>query len=782
MKRFITSFVTMALLLSLMLCALPLTASADLTQEAIEGVVADHLLEPVNPNASQEAKNLLAYLSSLTDSDQFIVGQFDISTSDLTWDNITQQFGVSPGLYSNRYVLKADVNTGVSFSNVDEANSLLEEHYNQGAVLLVHADGFEMEDYLLAVATDSSKYLNENWNMVVELDETNPDRDMGIYNGWVDYCEVYIEALRDLESRGVNAYMMRPFVEFNYRTFYGNNDEVYPSFVRVFQQFVDRWKNSGLQGWLMTYSPGGQNNTYSRYPGNDYLDVLGVTCYCEDYMVGSPPLDFYIDYDWFRLTGKPMGFTELSCRSGGGLAPRSSWFNTLQSVINQWPRISWVNCWGDSSFSLQDYGEDGLLTKGQDDGKAFMCSPFAITLDQVQNYQEGESVIPGIVQLFESKDLTGKYIGLEEKLYTEAELKALGFSVDKLGSIHVNRGFGVQFYTGDNGDGDYWGYANSIKNASGIGGGQPIRSIRVIRQRNVSLSEDAMAYASVNDDTAEKAIDGAGSRWTGDGTPAWLMIDLGKAYTINRYTVRHAGASGETANYNTRDFQFQYSMDEENWITLDTVTGNTANITDRSVTPFTAQYVRLYITAANSVSGQESTVNTIAEFELYGVDAGKAYVATESDSTPDSDKETDADTETDTDTETDADTETEVDTDTDTDTETTETEVDAETGVDTETVSDVDVDYTDDQGDDYFDDDSQPADEDDSDEPLPEDEDESDEKEEGGRRKVVRVIRSVGLPTWAIVLIVVGGVLVIGGGITAVILVRRKKKTVPPQE
>ena len=685
--------IAVLLALCLLLGALPLTVSATLTEEQSDGCVADHLLQTVNPNASRESKNLLAYLSSLTDTDRFIVGQFDISTSDGTWNNITNQFGVSPGLYSNRYVFNhkygetAESGLQIGFSNVEQANSLLEKHYKQGAVLLVHADQFEVQDYISQIGIASGRYTND-WNMIEQLDETNPDRDMELYNIWVQYCEAYIECLRDLENRGVNAYLMRPFVESNYKDFCGKTPDAYPAFVRVYQQFVERWKNSGLKGWLMTYSPGGMNDTFTRYPGNDYVDVVGVTCYCTDEIDGRRGLDGFIDYDWFRLTGKPIGFTELSCRSGGGQAPRSSWFNLLQNVINQWPRISWVNCWGDSSFSLQDYDTNGLRNAGQDDGKAFMRSPFTITLDGVQNYQEG-------------------------------------FSIDTLGSFHVNRGFGILFYTGDNGEGDYWGYANSLKNVSGIGGGKPIRSIRIVRQRNAALEPDAMAYASDNDEEAVKAIDGVGSRWTGTGVPAWLMIDLGRSYTVNRYAVRHAGSSGEPMGYNTRDFQFQYSVDGVNWITVDTVTGNTGNITDRYVAPFTAQYVRLYITTPNSMSGKDAAVSSVAEFEVYGIDSGKAYAA--------------------------------------------------------EVKPAPVIDNTGDEKPDETADDPTSVDPDDS--PTPEGPGADDDTPQPGkRRRVTRVVTVDGFPVWAIVLIAVGSVVLVGGGLTLFLLLRKRKKhTAPPQ-
>lgn len=160
---------------------------------------AAHLTQLVNPNASQESINLLAYLYSLSDSRQMVIGQFDISTCDLEWNNIREQFGQEPGLYSNRYVLQND--DSMQFTNVDAANELLTAHYQDGALLLVHADGFEALDYLVKLGLASGRYEDEA-RMVAELDAANPERNMEMYHAWMTYLAHYLEALRDLESRG----------------------------------------------------------------------------------------------------------------------------------------------------------------------------------------------------------------------------------------------------------------------------------------------------------------------------------------------------------------------------------------------------------------------------------------------------------------------------------------------------------------------------------------------------------------------------------------------------
>lgn len=625
MKVFLKTITVGLLLMALLLGGYRVGAAA---ADHSADIRATHLTQPVNPHASQESINLLAYLYSLSDSRQMVIGQFDISTCDLEWNNIREQFGQEPGLYSNRYVLQNDAS--MQFTNVDAANELLAAHYQDGTLLLVHADGFEALDYLVKLGLASGRYENEA-GMVAELDANNPERNMEMYNAWMTYLEHYLEALRDLESRGVRAYMVRPFVESNTKSFFGTNEEDYIHFVGVYRQFVEHFQQSGLTGWLMTYSPGcWADDTFDRYPGNEWLDVLGVTMYSDNKYDGLTAFEgaCFWDYDWFVQTGKPIGLTELSCRHGRVNEPaiRASWLNTLYDIQTYWPRVTWVNCWSGGNFSLQNSTANGDLSGGTDDGKSFMNSPFSLLLEDLPDYRSAQFTLPGVVQLYPEKNRGGAYVGLEERVYTQAELTALGITMETVGSFHISSGFSVTFYTEDNGTGRYWAYGQSVNDAAGFTNGEPIRSLEVRRQYNVALEKPAIT-ASHNDAEAYKANDGQPSRWSCTAEKAWLMLDLEESYTISRYTVRHAGYAGEVALYNTADFQLQYSVDGVNWITADTVIGNVQSVTARAVQPFTARYVRLYITKPNSAAGNQSHTVSIAELELYGMSAGLTYTA-----------------------------------------------------------------------------------------------------------------------------------------------------------
>jgi predicted alpha-1,2-mannosidase len=146
----------------------------------------------------------------------------------------------------------------------------------------------------------------------------------------------------------------------------------------------------------------------------------------------------------------------------------------------------------------------------------------------------------------------------------------------------------------------------------------PTASPTPVPGSNIALNKTATANQFVTGEDPPKAVDGIStypSKWCSNVSgDKWLKLDLGQNYTINRWVVKHCGAGGEPVNWNTSDFKLQKSSDGNTWTDVDSVVGNTANITDRNVTAFTNRYVRLYITKPTS---DTDIAARIYEFELY---------------------------------------------------------------------------------------------------------------------------------------------------------------------
>jgi hypothetical protein len=116
----------------------------------------------------------------------------------------------------------------------------------------------------------------------------------------------------------------------------------------------------------------------------------------------------------------------------------------------------------------------------------------------------------------------------------------------------------------------------------------------------------------------EKAVNGSvgggnGDKWCSSAASAFLQVDLGSSRAIKSFTVRHASAGGESATFNTRDFDIDVSDDGTTWTTAVQARGNTAGASDHPVT-VTGRYIRLRV-----ITGQQSGSNIarIYEFEAY---------------------------------------------------------------------------------------------------------------------------------------------------------------------
>jgi uncharacterized protein YjdB len=134
---------------------------------------------------------------------------------------------------------------------------------------------------------------------------------------------------------------------------------------------------------------------------------------------------------------------------------------------------------------------------------------------------------------------------------------------------------------------------------------------------NVALNKPATTN---NWGDPSKVTDGKWSNWDDDkwstfgGNNAWVCVDLGQTYNLDRWVVKHSNYALEGAEHNTKDFRLEKSLDGIDWTIVDIVTGNTADITDRTVQAFTARYVRLNITACDQNGGD---IARIYEFEVY---------------------------------------------------------------------------------------------------------------------------------------------------------------------
>lgn len=630
------------------------------TVEEIDDVRATEILQPVNPNASKEARNLYAYLCTLTDSPYFVTGAFEYypGSSNQFESMTTENGGVAPAMYQTFirdgkindpvFALDAAGNETAELLNGDELYEFYDpynltdkektfqsfiNYYNAGHIILVQA-GVSISVANTVLLRNKPAQYPTTFNAIVEYDQTNPDRDMQTYACYVAGRNHLIKHLKELENMGLKAYMLRTYVESNQYSNYGADDVGFGAFTRVFQQDVQAYIDGGLTGFLQTYSPG---NTFEPLihmnPGNSYLDIYGMTNYSDSVRcLGSYEPNRFASYKWYCNTGKPMGFTEWSGRAGSwetaNSRPRGDFLRAIQDTLSYWPNVSFICNWaGRPHWAIDDNGHYG----GNDNTRLYYAVEHMLTVDEIVDYRTTEIAVPGVVQLFTTADGSGKHIAMEEKEYKAADLKALGIDLTKIRSLRTNTRYGITFYTNDDCTGDSYGYGSSRKNISADIAAN-FKSCKVVRMDNLALNNSEI-YCSVKDNNAWKLNDGQVSSWSADivedenvaedGT-AWFYIDLGTAHEVSFYRLYLSSYAEAPEVYNLHSFELQASDDAENWTTVNQVKNNDLGKIERYFTPTTARYFRILVTVPNSSTIDPNFV-TVLDWELLGIEPGLLY-------------------------------------------------------------------------------------------------------------------------------------------------------------
>lgn len=120
--------------------------------------------------------------------------------------------------------------------------------------------------------------------------------------------------------------------------------------------------------------------------------------------------------------------------------------------------------------------------------------------------------------------------------------------------------------------------------------------------------------------------------WVSDiGQEQYLVVDLKVSTKFNRWHVKHDNyTSRKGTERNTDSFDLQISGDGVNWTTVDSVSGNKADVTDRRLLyDHQARYVKLNITKASGEADQAARAR-ISQFEIYRDDNyGTSYATLE---------------------------------------------------------------------------------------------------------------------------------------------------------
>lgn len=214
-------------------------------------------------------------------------------------------------------------------------------------------------------------YYEKNGLVNLSVHFVNPQNEGSAWNNSIDFDSLLIKdsriqkrffreldsvatGMRNIQKTGVMI-MFRPFHEMNGGWFWWGQQERYTELWHITYDYIVNQK--GLKNLLWCWSPniGGAFNEY--YPGDEYVDIVGLDAYSSDLAK-----DCKESYHRILKYGKPFGFSEYGCVGGG--AKKADTFDYslfLDWLKNDFPETVYFLVWRDHWGFAGQQGVKDLL-------------------------------------------------------------------------------------------------------------------------------------------------------------------------------------------------------------------------------------------------------------------------------------------------------------------------------------------------------------------------------------------------------------------------------------
>lgn len=291
-------------------------------------------LEPANPNTNPQARALLGYLDKLgaQKSKRLLSGQFTDFGQGRglgLLEQIHEKTGHWPALMGVDY---ADFAHGSLTWAAPNAAAIA--YWKAGGLVTVSA-------HLFNPANPKGGGLRDQG---VELEPLlHPGT--ATYTNWMKELDMLATGLAELKASGV-VVLWRPFHEMNGGWFWwgAKNPE---SFIRLWRQMFDYFTQAkGLDNLLWVYAPNHGERTAAYYPGDQYVDLVGLDAYTD--FVDTNHIKGYAAV---AALPKPFGFTEFGPHGPHNPPGDYDYRRFIEGITNHFPRTVFFMSWN-SKWSL----------------------------------------------------------------------------------------------------------------------------------------------------------------------------------------------------------------------------------------------------------------------------------------------------------------------------------------------------------------------------------------------------------------------------------------------
>ncbi len=312
---------------------------------------------PANPDASPRARAVLAFIQGLeakTDH-RMLSGQFTnfgAGASLELADEIHAQTGRWPAMVGVDYA-GFDPVTHQGLLTTDVPNRVALAYWKAGGLVTISA-------HLPNPANPAGGGLRDKGvDLEALLTPGNPTHDR-----WMRELDVLAAGLQELRSAGV-VVLWRPFHEMNGGWFWWGAHAP-DQFIRLWRQMFDYFTRvKGLDNLLWVYGPNHGPQTAAYYPGDAFVDVVGLDAYTD--LIESQHIQGYPEIA--RLP-KPFGFTEYGPHGPENPPGDYDYRRFIAGVIAHFPRttffMSWNAKWSPprNQHAKELYGHPWMVNRG----------------------------------------------------------------------------------------------------------------------------------------------------------------------------------------------------------------------------------------------------------------------------------------------------------------------------------------------------------------------------------------------------------------------------------
>ncbi len=341
---------------------------------------------PVDRNATKETRALYAHLKKITrkgimfghqDDALYGVGwKYDWNRSDVK--SVTGDYPAVFGWELGH--LELGHSNSLDSVNFDTIRSRIREVYRQGAVNTI---SWHLNNPLGGTAWDSKT--------TKAVESVLPGgKEHQKFNLWLNRLANFFLSLRDDHGRLVPI-MFRPYHEMTGGWFWWGAKQCTPKeYVALWRYTVNYLESKGVHNLLYIYSPATAPNSetyFERYPGNKYVDILGVDIYQGKSKNASEEFirNTRLDLTFMVKAAKKRHKVAVLSEAGLYNIPISNWWiHVLWKAIKNIP-IAYVLVWRNACSGPTQFFAPYPGQVSEKDFQAFKNNPKTIFESQLPN-------------------------------------------------------------------------------------------------------------------------------------------------------------------------------------------------------------------------------------------------------------------------------------------------------------------------------------------------------------------------------------------------------------